>query len=1013
MIAPTTLIAYVLALIEFILALYVLALNFWHPANRSVSFLLLLFAASSFAIGAIVPAINLSQAWTPAAILAMTNPAIQPVILITIIILIRPGWLRARRWVGWLIYLLAGLPGALTLFDLLVYSQPANPLLNRIAPLFYTGPDPALYTGGFTASSEIIRGVLAVPLRFLDFNVITTAVALLLLYFAFFDRQVPAQGRTLSRMLLLAQAASFAVKYLPRLARFLIGVGPAEQTILISLLFVLIFAVAIFQQMVSEPKLQRGSLQFRLTILVLASVLPVLVGASLFLTWQAQTQIQTVTSNALATAGHSLTSLARQWLEPNIRRVEKLAAAPELIDRNGFNPNLDRLHALLEARAAANPNTLWLRVMNLDGKVIAQNDASPPVDSLSLELVKRIAARAVIVNQMVPSADGKGTDLIIGAPITTPDKQLIGALFMAVALDDLSLQVETARYAGIGRAFLVDPDDHPFPKSSFADKTTTLSDYQPVRWLRHGYAGIHYYTTSDGVARRASISSLPNGWAAVVEAPENELTLATSLYQRVAWVSIGIGSFLMMFLSWLIVRQFTQPIKDLTGTATAIAEGNLRLTAPVRNSDEIGRLALAFNAMTDRLRGLIDGLEERIQERTEALEKRAVQLQVAAEVSREANSRVSVETSPQTDPSVSGGAGEPALQSLLDRTVQLISDRFGFYHAGLFLLNETGDYAVLKAAASDGGRRMLLRGHRLKVGQTGIVGFAASARAPRIAVDVGDDAVYFNNPDLPDTRSEAALPLLARGQVIGVLDVQSTQPAAFSPQDIEILQILADQVALAIDNSRLLADSRRSLQELETLYSLNIRHAWQKRLVSGPIQFAYDSTANVSSPVEAPAFDSGGEDDHVLELPIELRGSRLGILRLRRTEDQPAWSMTDRRAAVDALAQAALALDNARLLEETRRLAGREIQINQIAAQIRSSVNVETILQNTIREISMAVKASRAAIQINPETSPPTRFADPANVQALPSAKANGNGRNGSNGHQPQTPGTGAGPLKI
>ena len=122
-----------------------------------------------------------------------------------------------------------------------------------------------------------------------------------------------------------------------------------------------------------------------------------------------------------------------------------------------------------------------------------------------------------------------------------------------------------------------------------------------------------------------------------------------------------------------------------------------------------------------------------------------------------------------------------------------MSERFGYYHTGIFLNNETGQYAILQATNSAGGKKMLDREHRLEIGENSIVGYVAQNSRPRIALDVGLDAVYFNNPDLPGTRSEMALPLVVGGQILGALDVQSTESQAFSEEDSSTLQILAEQ----------------------------------------------------------------------------------------------------------------------------------------------------------------------------------------------------------------------------
>jgi len=191
-------------------------------------------------------------------------------------------------------------------------------------------------------------------------------------------------------------------------------------------------------------------------------------------------------------------------------------------------------------------------------------------------------------------------------------------------------------------------------------------------------------------------------------------------------------------------------------------------------------------------------VNQRLQEQSRAAERRATQLAVSAGVARIT-------------------ASLHDLQELLNTTATLISERFGFYHAGIFLVDDAREWAVLKASNSPGGRRMLARGHRLRVGQQGIVGYVTGTGRPRIALDVGADAVHFLNPDLPDTHSEMAVPLSAHGETIGALDVQSTDVNAFTREDVEVLQTLADQLAVAIDNARLFEETQRRLEELRAL----------------------------------------------------------------------------------------------------------------------------------------------------------------------------------------------------
>ncbi len=140
---------------------------------------------------------------------------------------------------------------------------------------------------------------------------------------------------------------------------------------------------------------------------------------------------------------------------------------------------------------------------------------------------------------------------------------------------------------------------------------------------------------------------------------------------------------------------------------------------------------------------------------------------------------------------------------LFQRTVDIICDEFGFYYAGVFLVDEATQYAVLKAGRGDAGRAMLREEHKLAIGGNSMIGASIANKKGRIALDVGSEAVFFENPHLPKTRSEMALPLIVGEEAIGALTVQSVEEAAFHEEDIDALQTMADQLAVAIQNSKL------------------------------------------------------------------------------------------------------------------------------------------------------------------------------------------------------------------
>jgi len=391
------------------------------------------------------------------------------------------------------------------------------------------------------------------------------------------------------------------------------------------------------------------------------------------------------------------------------------------------------------------------------------------------------------------------------------------------------------------------------------------------------------------------------------------------------------------------LRAVVTGVRLLSDSAGQLAAGRLETRAPEQGLEEFRFLARTFNNMAAELQQLYTGLERLVAQRTADLARRTAQLEAAATVAREA-------------------AEIRDLDTLLNETVRLISDRFGFYHAGIFLLDERGEYAVLQAASSEGGRRMLARGHRLAVGKVGIVGTVAGTGKPRIALDVGADAVFFDNPDLPLTRSEMALPLRVGERVIGVLDVQSVEPAAFTEEDVAVLQTLADQIALAVENARLLEESRRALEELERLYGGRAREAWQVWAALRPAAYRY--TGVDVEPLPAPVPLTGEGDGRQLAVPIRLWGQTIGTVLLKRTEEQPPWSPEERRLAEEMGEQIALALENARLIAETESRAARERLLSEMTSRLTRSLDMDALLEVAVRELARLPEVAEVAVYV-------------------------------------------------
>lgn len=390
---------------------------------------------------------------------------------------------------------------------------------------------------------------------------------------------------------------------------------------------------------------------------------------------------------------------------------------------------------------------------------------------------------------------------------------------------------------------------------------------------------------------------------------------------------------------------------------TRLNESTLR----AQQSEEAQKLENA------ELNALRSSLEERVHQRTieletanQVAEKRARQFQAVAKV-------MNVVSSIQS------------LDDLLPLITQVISEQFNVYHTGVFLLDSNKEFAVLRAANSEGGQRMLARKHTLLVGQTGIVGFVTATGQPRIALDVGADSVYFDNPDLPDTRSEIALPLRYAGQIIGALDVQSTEPNAFLSDDVDVLTTLADQVSVAINNALTLAEAQKTLMEAQSAIGQIAQEAWQ---VLRPAQlglgFSYSDTGvkPLQKPIEnqqiSEALRKGetmlsmeADQKSRLAVPIRLRGQVIGIMQLSARKE---LKLTEDDAEIaEAVAERlSLAIETATLLQSTQHRADIEKLTANITSKISSSSRFDTILQTAAQELSRALGGSDVIVQIEP-----------------------------------------------
>jgi len=422
--------------------------------------------------------------------------------------------------------------------------------------------------------------------------------------------------------------------------------------------------------------------------------------------------------------------------------------------------------------------------------------------------------------------------------------------------------------------------------------------------------------------------------------------------------------------------------RSIVGPLTALQSGAQRLTrgdglrgdlgappalvVPVEGTDEIGLLARVFNEMAERLAQSHRDLEASVVRRTRDLQRQSAQLRGVIDVSQATADILDV-------------------NDLLQRAVDVILQCFELYYVGLFIVDEERDAIVLRAGTGRAGKRMLSRGHQLERGQ-GMVGWCVANAQARVALEAEADSVRYANPDLPDTRSEAAIPLRARGRVVGALTVQDDEPGTFDDEALELLQVMADLLAVTIENARLYADAQEALMAARRAYGEVTREGWlgilQQRAGRGGLGYRATSASVLAVHSDA---DSGRDgwtwevgvpdgvpeacDGHAETLTVSIvaRGGQIGAVQLQKAARSGRWSQREVEVVRTVVEQLSVALDSARLFEETQLSAAHERLAREITDKMRATLDWDGLMQATVEEIGRALHASRVYVHWAPQ----------------------------------------------
>lgn len=490
-----------------------------------------------------------------------------------------------------------------------------------------------------------------------------------------------------------------------------------------------------------------------------------------------QTQLRSVAEQRLQTVSDWLTerkqdlrslrndSQAENWIQSILVAPESLTLKTfltvrlqqEVAQGGGFTHFL-----LLDKRG--------ISIVSTDQKLIntahsTQPYANAPDANLFATLyTNQQGAREVAVAQGIFNANGQQLGTLVGTTDLTRLSNImqsgarLGETDESYLVNDKYRLMTASRYSAPGNSVVTD------------GVAGVLQEGRSLQGIYQNYLGNEVY----GVYR--AVPEL-GGVVLVTEQATAEALEPINVQARGLVLAVGTTIVIAIGGAYVLTRRIVRPIDNLTEVAEKVATGDLNQVAVIQRHDQIGTLADSFNTMTGRLRDLIDSLETRVEMRT-------AQVQASADVGRAVTSIL--------DP-----------DQLLRQVVQLVPERFGFYYAAAFTFDASGQWAVLREASGPGNAAWLLKqaGHRLEINGSSMVAACIRDRQARIALDTGQEAVRFANPLLPDTHSEVALPLIVGDQVLGALDVQSTQMAAFDETSTAVLQNMADQIAVALNNA--------------------------------------------------------------------------------------------------------------------------------------------------------------------------------------------------------------------
>ena len=376
--------------------------------------------------------------------------------------------------------------------------------------------------------------------------------------------------------------------------------------------------------------------------------------------------------------------------------------------------------------------------------------------------------------------------------------------------------------------------------------------------------------------------------------------------------------------SYFAGRSISDPIRGLIEVLQKIEQGDLSQRAPVTSTDELAAVASHFNRMISRLNELQSTLEHQVTEHSR-------QISTSNELSQVASSTLNPD-------------------ELLSKVINLFTDRFNYYYAAIYLLDPSEKWIELKEATGDAGKILKQNRHRFEVTSKNLVAACVREKGPRVTHNTSEKKNKAQNPLLPYTRSEIALPLVIGERVIGAIDVQSTKTEDFSLETVETMQNMAGQVTISLENARLFQETQQRIREMRVIQQQYLREGWG------------DGLTIQKDDLEYGIGDDLLLDTQKLDIAVNLRDQTIGQISLERDDE---WTPEQQSLIEAVAAQTAIALENARLVSESRQIASRERMLAEINSKIWSSTTIDGVLQTAVKELGRRLDASRTTIKLN------------------------------------------------